>query len=87
MRNIGAAPNMIVENDDDSGSRKLSRFCSDAAFWMNKHCFQEHEFFDQNADLQSTQKFEDTNITLVILHLFPIINKLDENNTMIKKIQ
>ena len=44
-----------------------------------------HEFFDQNADLQSsTQKFEDTNITLVILHLFPIINKLDENNTMIK---
>ena len=34
--------------DDDRKSRKPSLFCSDISYWIDKPCYEDHEFFDKN---------------------------------------
>ena len=34
--------------DDDKGSRKPSLLCSDISYWIDKPCYEDHDFFDEN---------------------------------------
>ena len=33
--------------DEDKGSRKPSLLCSDISYWIDKPCYEDHEFFDE----------------------------------------
>ena len=33
--------------DDDKGSRKPSLLCSDTSYWIDKPCYEDHEFFNE----------------------------------------
>ena len=33
--------------DDDNGSRRPSLLCSDISYWIDKPCYEDHEFLDE----------------------------------------